>query len=92
MADNYARAGNNEKAAAKVREIAQQAQEQFQYYDAQEPKFKTAYKQDMQFLMGTVQTLMGTAAQMKDQALMQELEKQFEAYMPKMPPGGNLGQ
>jgi hypothetical protein len=42
--------------------------------------------------MGTVQTLMGTAAQMKDQALMQELEKQFEAYMPKMPPGGNLGQ
>ncbi len=88
MADNYARNGNNEKAAAKIKEIADQIVQQMRYYDAQEPEFQSAYRQDKQFLMGTVQTMMGSAALMKDQALSDELEKMFGAYMPKMPAGG----
>jgi hypothetical protein len=38
--------------------------------------------------MGTVQTMMGTAALMKDQALSDELDNMFGAYMSKMPAGG----
>ncbi len=92
MADNYARNGAPEKAAAKIREIAAQMEQQLQYIEAQEPTFKAAYRQDQQFILSSVQTMMGSATFMKDEALVSELEKQFGPFMPKMPQGGGLGQ
>ncbi len=90
MADNYARNGAPEKAAAKIREIAAQMEQQLQYIEAQEPTFKAAYRQDQQFILSSVQTMIGSATFMKDEALMSELEKQFGPFMPKMPQGGGL--
>jgi hypothetical protein len=90
MADSYARNGANDKAAAKIREIASQMEQQLRYIEVQEPAFKAAYRQDQQFILSSVQTMMGSAAFMKDDALMSELEAQFGPYMPKMPSGEEL--
>lgn len=82
MADVYARAGANDKAAAKIREIAGQLEQQLIFIQSQDAYFQSAYRQDLQFALGTAQTLMGAAMMMKDDALSDELEKQFEKYIP----------
>ena len=83
MADVYARSGANDKAAAKIREIASQMEQQLRFIQSQDPAFQAAYRQDLQFSLGTAQTLMSAAMLMKDDALSNELEKQFEQFVPK---------
>jgi hypothetical protein len=83
MADVYARSGANDKAAAKIREIAGQMEQQLRFIQSQDPAFQAAYRQDLQFSLGTAQTLMSAAMLMKDEALSNELEKQFEQFVPK---------
>ena len=55
--------------------------QQLQYYQSQDPGMQSAYRQDMQFALSTVQALMAAAAQMKDETLAQALEQQFGQYM-----------
>lgn len=81
IADIYARTGQQEKAAVKIKEIADQMDQQLQYYQSQDPGMQSAYRQDMQFALSTVQALMAAAAQMKDETLAQALEQQFGQYM-----------
>ena len=92
MADVYARAGDNAKAAAKIREIAQATEQQLRFVASQTPAFQKGYQQDQQYAMGTAQTLLNTAGGvLKDQTLQNELEQMFSPYLPPegpMPPGG----
>ena len=83
MADVYARSGANDKAKQRILEIAEQAEEQLKYIKSQDANMQASYRQDLQFTLGTVQTLMGSAAQMKDEALSQELNTRFDQYFPK---------
>ena len=91
MADVYARAGDNAKAAAKVREVAQATEQQLRFIASQSTEMQKGYAQDEQSSMATAQTLLNTATNvMKDQALQDELEKMLTPYMPQqgvMPPG-----
>ncbi len=91
MADIYALSGEKAKAAAKIREIATQMEQQFRFYESLDSDFKKGYKQDNDYTMSTVQNLLKMAANMEDNALYQELETKFQAYMPKMPKGAPQG-
>lgn len=89
MADVYARAGANDKAKQRIMEIAQQSLQQLEYIKSQPSDMQSAYRQDMQFTMGTVQTLIVAAEQqMKDEALAADLRKMFDQYFPKGTMGG----
>ena len=83
MADVYARSGAKDKAKQRILEIATQAEQQLRFIKSQNPADQASYRQDMQFSLGTVQTLMGSAAQMKDEELSAELDKMFDPYIPK---------
>jgi Protein of unknown function (DUF2723) len=83
MADTYARAGATDKSAEKIRAIAKAMEEQLRYYTSQSASMQSAFRQDIQFSIGTVQTLMNSAERMKNEALLAELEQQFATYMPK---------
>lgn len=85
LADIYFRAGANEKAAAKMREIAATMEQQLKFYDSLSPEFQKAYQQDLQYTMSTVQTLLNLAGDMKDTALEKELDAKFSQYMPQTP-------
>lgn len=85
MADVYARAGANEKASAKIREIAKVAEQQFNFYESQPANFKKAYQQDFNFARSTVANLLNTAGQIKDTALEEELENLFGKYLQPEP-------
>jgi hypothetical protein len=83
MADIYARCGANDKAAAKLKEIALVIEEQLRYVKSQNPTFQKAYQQDKQFNLSTAQFLVGTADYMKNDALANELQSMFTPYMSK---------
>ncbi|MBK9336452.1 MAG: DUF2723 domain-containing protein [Lewinellaceae bacterium] len=85
MTDIYARAGNKEKAAEKVRAIAKTQVEIMRFVKSQTPDFQKGYEQDFRFAASTAQTLLGIAQYLQDSALREELEKQFEQYLPGMP-------
>lgn len=85
LADVYFRAGANDKAAAKIREIAKTMEQQLRFYESLSSDFKKGYKQENDFAMGTAQTLMRMAADMKDEALKKDLEQIFGPYLPTQP-------
>ncbi len=85
ITDIYARVGKKEKAAEKVRAIAKTQLEIMRFVKSQTPDFQKGYEQDFRFASSTAQTLLGIAQYMQDSALREELEKQFEPYLPGMP-------
>jgi hypothetical protein len=89
MTDIYFLSGEKEKAAAKIREIAAQMEQQFKFYESLNSDFKKGYKQDSDYTASTVQNLMKMAANMEDNALFQELQAKFQPYMPAQ--GGQPG-
>jgi hypothetical protein len=94
MADLYVRSGQNERGIGKMREIARATEQQLRFFASQTPAHQKHYQQDFQFALGTVSTLLGSADYLKDATLIDELEKQFEPYMPQREapkvPGGML--
>ncbi|GAB4496927.1 MAG: DUF2723 domain-containing protein [Saprospiraceae bacterium] len=85
LADVYLRAGANEKASAKIREIAQTMAEQLRFYQSLSPDFQKGYKQENDFALGTSQTLMRMADDLKDEALKKDLEQILGSYLPNRP-------
>lgn len=85
LADVYFRAGANDKAAAKIREIAKTMAQQLRYYQSLSPDFQKGYKQENDFAIGTAQTLLRMADDLKDEALKKELDETLGAYMPNRP-------
>ncbi len=85
LADVYFRAGANDKAAAKIREIAKTMAQQLKYYQSLSPDFQKGYKQESDFAMGTAQTLMRMADDLKDEALKKDLQETLGAYLPNRP-------
>lgn len=82
MTDIYFLSGEKEKAAAKIREIAVQLEQQFKFYESQNSEFKKGYKQDNDYTSSTAQNLLKMAANMENNALFQELQAKFQPYMP----------
>lgn len=82
MADIYARAGQKDKAMAKIREIAKTVEQQLRFVKSQPPSFQRGYQQDAQYAMGTAQTLLRITEDMDDKTLLSELENQFAPYFP----------
>ncbi|MFN0033515.1 MAG: DUF2723 domain-containing protein [Saprospiraceae bacterium] len=91
MADIYSLCGAKDKAAAKIRDIAAQLEQQFRFYESLDAGFKKGYKQDQDYAMSTVQNLIKMASTLEDEALLKELEAKFLPYMPSMPPKGMPG-
>ncbi|MBL7795267.1 MAG: DUF2723 domain-containing protein [Saprospiraceae bacterium] len=85
MADIYARAGNKDKAAEKIRAIAKTQVEIMRFVNSQTEDFQKGYEQDFRFAASTAQTLLGIAQFMQDDKLREELEKQFQPYLPESP-------
>ncbi|MBK8554304.1 MAG: DUF2723 domain-containing protein [Lewinellaceae bacterium] len=67
MTDVYGRAGAKDKAAAKIRDIAKTMDEILQYHASLSPEYQRAYAQDAQAALGTVQLMMRTASDTKDE-------------------------
>lgn len=82
ITDIYILAGEKGKAADKIREIANQMEEQMRFYESLNSDFKKGYKQDNDFVLGTSQNLLRMAENMQDEALMKELEGKFQPYIP----------
>jgi len=82
MADIYSLSGQKEKAAAKIREIAAQMEQQCRFYESLDSDFKKGYKQDNDYTLSTVQNLLKMSSNMEDSALFQELRTKFEPYLP----------
>ncbi|MBX2891686.1 MAG: DUF2723 domain-containing protein [Saprospiraceae bacterium] len=85
LADVYFRAGDNEKAKAKIRDIAKTMEQNLRHYNSLSPNFQKGYKQENDFALGTAQTLMRMADDLKDDELKKELERIFVPYMPNRP-------
>ncbi|MCE7924801.1 MAG: DUF2723 domain-containing protein [Haliscomenobacteraceae bacterium CHB4] len=85
LADVYFRAGANDKAAAKIREIAKTIAQSLRYYESLSPDFQKGYKQENDFALGTAQTLMRMADDLKDEALKKDLQETLGAYLPNRP-------
>lgn len=85
LADVYFRAGDNEKAKAKIRDIAKTMEQNLRHYNSLSPNFQKGYKQENDFALGTAQTLMRMADDLKDDDLKKELERIFVPYMPNRP-------
>ena len=62
------------------------------FYQSQTPDFQKGYEQDFRYSMSAAQTLLSIADYMKDDTLKQELQKQFQQYMPNVPPMPGLRQ
>ncbi len=88
MTDIYVLNGEKEKAKAKIQEIAGEMEQQFRFYESLNANFQKGYKQDNDYAISTVQNLMKMAANMQDQALLQELNDKFKSYMPSAGKGG----
>lgn len=82
MADIYARTGQKEKAADKIRAIARTQASTLRFINAQSEHIKKGYETESRFALSTVQTLITIAQSMQDSALVEELLKQFEPYAP----------
>ncbi len=85
LADVYFRAGANDKAAAKIREIAKTMAQQLRFHESLSPDFQRGYKQENDYALGTAQTLMRMADDLKDEALKKDLEQMLGAYLPSRP-------
>ena len=92
MADIYARAGANDKAAEKVRAIAKSVEEILRFHQSQTPDFQKGYEQDYRFALSAGQTLLAIADYIKDETLKKELEAKLNPYMPVAPPMPGLPQ
>jgi hypothetical protein len=90
MAAIYGQAGAKEKAASKMREIADAMEQQLRFFKSQSPDFQKGYKSDYNYAMGTVQTILRLADDMKDDALTKELDERFSPYMQSAPPPPGL--
>lgn len=84
VADIYVRVGAKEKAAAKIRDIAAQMEQQMRFYQSLDADFKKGYKQDSDYTVTTVQNIVRMAADMQDESLVQELEAKFKPYLPNI--------
>ncbi|MDX1913206.1 MAG: DUF2723 domain-containing protein [Saprospiraceae bacterium] len=84
VADIYVRVGAKEKAAAKIRDIAAQMEQQMRFYQSLDADFKKGYKQDSDYTVTTVQNIVRMAADMEDESLVQELEAKFKPYLPNI--------
>ncbi len=84
MADIYARTGQKEKAAEKLRAIAKTQEAILRFIEAQPEHIKKGYEQDFRFAAGTAQTLMTIAQSLQDSMLQQTLSQQFAPYLPEM--------
>ncbi|MCB0575441.1 MAG: DUF2723 domain-containing protein, partial [Saprospiraceae bacterium] len=82
MADVYFRAGANDKAKNKIREIARSVAEQLKYFQSLSPDFQRGYGQDRDFALSTAQVLVRMADDLKDPALQKDLEETLGAYLP----------
>jgi hypothetical protein len=85
MAEIYGRGGDNAKAAAKVRDIAQTIVQQLRFYDSLSDNFRKGYQQEEQLTLSTANTLLRIAEDLKDENLKKELEDLIGAYLPEMP-------
>ena len=90
LADVYFRAGANEKAAAKAREIAKTIAQQLRFIQSQSPDFQRGYAQDRDYAMSTAQVLMRMAQDLKDEALQKDLDETLGAYLPTRPKAPGL--
>lgn len=81
MTDVYVRCGANEKAAERIRQIANTMEGQLTYYNSLSITFKKAYQQEEQFSLSTASNLMRMATDLKDENLKKELEDTFLPYM-----------
>jgi hypothetical protein len=88
MVDVYARAGAKEKAAAKIRDLAKEIEQQLRFYASQTPDMQKKFRQDQNFTMACANSMMNTAEMMQDEALLKELEALFGAYLPAPSPPG----
>ena len=88
MTDIYSLSGAKDKAAAKIREIADQMEQQLRFYESLDSDFKKGYKQDNDYTISTVQNLLKMAAGLGDDALFQELQTKFKPYIPNIPTKG----
>lgn len=88
MTDIYTLAGAKDKAAAKIREIAEQMEQQLRFYESLDSDFKKGYKQDNDYTLSTVQNLMKMASNMGDDALLNNCKANSRRpYVPGMSPG-----
>jgi hypothetical protein len=85
ITDVYVRCGANQKAAEKIRLIAQSLQGQLKYYNSLSNSFRKAYQQDEQYALSTANNLIRMSADMKDDGLRKEMEQMFSTYMEAMP-------
>lgn len=85
LADVYFRAGANDKAAAKVREIAKTVAEQLRFIQSLSPDFQRGYAQDRDYALSTAQVLLRMADDLKDESLKKDLEQTLGAYLPTRP-------
>jgi hypothetical protein len=86
MADIYARADAKDKAAAKMREIADVMEQQLKFIKSQPADFQKGYKSDNQYALATVNTIMRLSEDMQDEKLLKELQDRFAPYMPTSQP------
>ncbi|MBK7935865.1 MAG: DUF2723 domain-containing protein [Lewinellaceae bacterium] len=80
LADVYFRAGANEKAATKVREISKSIAQQLRFIQSQSPDFQRGYAQDRDYAMSTAQVLLRMAEDLKDEALQKNFRKPGGIY------------
>ncbi len=86
ITDVYVRCGAKEKAAAKIRLIAKTMEERMAFYKSQSPAYRKAYEQEEQFTLTTANNLARMASDMKDEALLREIESTFDfGGVPPMP-------
>ncbi len=90
LADVYFRAGANDKAAAKVREIAKTIAEQLRFIQSLSPDFQRGYAQDRDYALSTAQVLLRMAEDLKDESLKKDLEQTLGAYLPARPKAPGL--
>lgn len=86
ITDVYVRCGAKEKAAEKIRLIAKTMEERMAFYKSQSPAYRKAYEQEEQFTLTTANNLARMASDMKDEALLREIESTFDfGGVPPMP-------
>jgi hypothetical protein len=86
ITDVYVRCGAKEKAAEKIRQVAKTMEERMAFYKSQPPAFRKAYEQEEQFTLTTANNLARMASDMKDEALLKEIESAFDfGGVPPMP-------
>jgi hypothetical protein len=91
MAEIYGKAGAKDKAAAKMREIADFTAENLRYYASLDSDFQAAYAQDRDFTERTAEALLGMSKDLGDTALEQELNAKLAQYLDRPPmPGMEL--